>query len=85
MAFGFVVTLIGDVLTFTDQHAASDCKPRDLCIRLDSSLSLLAFGMTADAGVPACCRRNGKHHCMMRNVPYRQFNGRQNSRSSPVS
>jgi len=21
----------------------------------------------ADANLPACCRRNGKHHCMMRN------------------
>jgi hypothetical protein len=24
---------------------------------------LLALGPTSDAGLPACCRRNGKHHC----------------------
>lgn len=28
-------------------------------------LPLFALGQDADAGVPACCRRNGKHHCMM--------------------
>jgi hypothetical protein len=26
---------------------------------------LLALGQDADAGLPACCRKNGKHHCMM--------------------
>jgi hypothetical protein len=26
---------------------------------------LLAQGANSDAGLPACCRRNGKHHCMM--------------------
>jgi hypothetical protein len=26
---------------------------------------LLALGQTADANVPVCCRRNGKHHCAM--------------------
>ena len=26
---------------------------------------LLALGQDGDAGLPACCRRNGKHHCMM--------------------
>jgi hypothetical protein len=25
-----------------------------------------AFGPDADANLPPCCRRNGKHHCMMR-------------------
>jgi len=28
-------------------------------------LPLFALGQDADAGLPACCRRNGKHHCMM--------------------
>lgn len=26
---------------------------------------LLAQGNTSDSRLPACCRRNGKHHCMM--------------------
>jgi hypothetical protein len=26
------------------------------------------FGPGAGANLPACCRRNGKHHCMMRGV-----------------
>jgi hypothetical protein len=26
---------------------------------------LLAAGQDADAGLPACCRRNGAHHCAM--------------------
>lgn len=26
---------------------------------------LLALGQSADAGLPQCCRRNGKHHCAM--------------------
>jgi hypothetical protein len=32
------------------------------------SLTLIAplFAPDADANLPACCRRNGKHHCMMR-------------------
>jgi hypothetical protein len=31
------------------------------------TLSLLspAFGSDSDTGVPACCRRNGAHHCLM--------------------
>ena len=28
-------------------------------------LPMLAMGQDAEAGLPACCRRNGKHHCMM--------------------
>jgi hypothetical protein len=28
-------------------------------------LPLLAMGRDSEAGLPACCRRNGKHHCMM--------------------
>ena len=28
-------------------------------------LPMLAMGQDANAGLPACCRRNGKHHCMM--------------------
>lgn len=26
---------------------------------------LMALGSTSEANLPACCRRNGKHHCMM--------------------
>ena len=26
------------------------------------------FAPDADANLPACCRRNGKHHCMMRTM-----------------
>jgi hypothetical protein len=26
---------------------------------------LLSVGAAAQAGVPACCRRGGRHHCMM--------------------
>jgi hypothetical protein len=26
---------------------------------------LLALGPDSEANLPACCRRNGKHHCMM--------------------
>jgi hypothetical protein len=26
----------------------------------------LALGQDADAGLPACCRRNGAHHCSMK-------------------
>jgi hypothetical protein len=28
-------------------------------------LPMLAMGQDAEASLPACCRRNGKHHCMM--------------------
>ncbi len=28
-------------------------------------LPMLAMGQDAEAGLPACCRRSGKHHCMM--------------------
>ena len=26
---------------------------------------LFALGKNAEAGLPACCRKDGKHHCMM--------------------
>ena len=29
-------------------------------------LILPAFAAANDLGIPACCRKNGKHHCMMR-------------------
>jgi|ERR1039458_4708345 hypothetical protein len=32
-----------------------------------------AFGPDAGANLPPCCRRNGKHHCMMR---MEQFSGK---------
>lgn len=32
---------------------------------LPTILPLLALGQDPDAGLPMCCRRNGKHHCMM--------------------
>ena len=28
-------------------------------------LPMLVMGQDVEAGLPACCRRNGKHHCMM--------------------
>ena len=28
-------------------------------------LPMLAMGQNAEAGLPTCCRRDGKHHCMM--------------------
>ena len=35
------------------------------------SLLLIAplFAPDAEANLPACCRRAGKHHCMMRSLP----------------
>lgn len=27
--------------------------------------ALLAFGADGDVSLPACCRRNGKHHCLL--------------------
>ena len=32
---------------------------------LPFALPMLAMGQNGEAGLPACCRRNGKHHCMM--------------------
>jgi hypothetical protein len=29
------------------------------------SITLLALGGDAESGLPVCCRRHGKHHCMM--------------------
>jgi hypothetical protein len=39
-----------------------------LALTMVFSLMLIApiFGPDADANLPPCCRRNGKHHCMMR-------------------
>jgi hypothetical protein len=39
-----------------------------LALLMMFSLPLIApvFGPDADANLPPCCRRNGKHHCMMR-------------------
>ena len=34
---------------------------------------LLAHGADRDAGLPACCRKNGKHHCMMSMGERNQF------------
>jgi hypothetical protein len=41
-----------------------------LALTVIFSLTLIApvFGPGADANLPACCRRNGKHHCMMRGL-----------------
>ena len=41
-----------------------------LALMMMFSLTLIAplFGPDADANLPPCCRRNGKHHCMMRMV-----------------
>ena len=32
---------------------------------LPFALPMLAMGQDTKAGLPACCRRNGMHHCMM--------------------
>ena len=32
---------------------------------LPFALPLLALSARSEANLPACCRRNGKHHCMM--------------------
>ena len=39
-----------------------------LALMMVFSLTLIApaFGPDADANLPPCCRRHGKHHCMMR-------------------
>ncbi|MGA3264756.1 MAG: hypothetical protein ABSC47_12010 [Terracidiphilus sp.] len=39
-----------------------------LALTMIFSCMLIAplFGPDADANLPPCCRRNGKHHCMMR-------------------
>jgi hypothetical protein len=34
---------------------------------------LFAATQVADSGLPACCRRNGKHHCMMKMEQRRGF------------
>ena len=41
-----------------------------LALTVIFSLTLIvpAFGSGADPNLPACCRRNGKHHCMMRGM-----------------
>jgi hypothetical protein len=32
---------------------------------LPQATAVLLSGAPSDAGLPACCRRNGKHHCSM--------------------
>jgi len=32
---------------------------------LPEASAMLLSGAPSDAGLPACCRRNGKHHCAM--------------------
>ncbi len=41
-----------------------------LALTVIFSFTLIApvFGPGADANLPACCRRNGKHRCMMREM-----------------
>jgi hypothetical protein len=36
-----------------------------LALGLPIFAPLFAFGQAEDASLPACCRRDGKHHCMM--------------------
>jgi len=36
-----------------------------LLFALPTVMPLFALGSDPDANLPACCRRNGKHHCMM--------------------
>jgi hypothetical protein len=35
---------------------------------------LLAMTARSEANVPACCRKNGKHHCMMSAVEHNRLN-----------
>jgi hypothetical protein len=37
-----------------------------LTLVFSSLLILPAFATSAESNLPACCRKNGKHHCMMR-------------------
>lgn len=37
---------------------------------------LLAWNATSEANLPACCRRNGRHHCMMSMAERRQLASR---------
>jgi hypothetical protein len=37
--------------------------------------SLLALSPTSEANLPACCRKNGKHHCMMSLAEQRRQQG----------
>ncbi|MGA2277972.1 MAG: hypothetical protein ABSG00_10215 [Terracidiphilus sp.] len=44
-----------------------------IALMLTFSLTLIAplLASEADANLPPCCRRNGKHHCMMRSMERR--------------
>ena len=48
-----------------------------LALMMAFSWTLIApiFGPDADANLPPCCRRHGKHHCMMRMME--RFGGNQ--------
>ena len=39
-----------------------------LFIGLPMISPLFALASSSDANVPACCRRDGKHHCMLRSM-----------------
>ena len=39
--------------------------------------SMLALGQSADSLLPACCRRDGKHHCAMSSMGLAQMAGSQ--------
>ena len=61
-----------------------------LALMMVFSWTLIApvFGPDADANLPPCCRRNGKHHCMMRMMERfgsNQKASRPSQRNAPAS
>ena len=46
--------------------------------------SLFALTPKSDANLPACCRRNGKHHCMMSMAERREMSSNKPQFAPPV-
>ena len=46
--------------------------------------SLFALTPKSEANLPACCRRNGKHHCMMDMAERNKFLGEKPGFSAPL-
>jgi len=45
---------------------------------------LLALSNRSEDNLPACCRRNGKHHCMMSMAERRQLSGQRRQVAPPA-